>query len=176
MKKESKSKLAHSELFLKFALGVNLDINTGHTLPYLDTFSFGQHVLTKKDLELNRDQEKTGSKILEHVGTYVVILQLNEVLENEWGPSRLESNDITVRNLSQIVRLIRNAFAHDPFSPKWDISNSAKNQKFEIPKILTLNTNGLHRKRVQRLDYGGPLAILRLIQFTQRILEKLGPK
>lgn len=28
------------------------------------------------------------------------------------------------------------------------------NQKFEIPKILTLNTNGLHGKRVQRLDYG----------------------
>lgn len=171
MKEESKIKLKHSELFFKFVLGVNLSITTGHSLPYLETFSFGEHTLTKEDLELNRNQEKIGSSILEHVGTYVMILQLNKVLEDEWGHNRLESNDPIKRNLSQIVRLIRNAFAHDPFHPKWDISNSAKNQEFTISGILTLNTSGLHGKKVKRLDYGGLLALLRLLQFAQKLLN-----
>ena len=172
MRNDSKIKLDHAELFFKFVLGISDYILTSDKpLEYLGIFSFGKHTANYDDLKLNREQEKRGSAILEHVGTYMMILQLNKVLEDEWGEQRLQSNDNDIRIISQVVRLIRNAFAHDPFNPIWDISKSTENQTFDIPKILTLKTNQLDGKKVNRMDYGGPLALLRLLQYTKKKLE-----
>ncbi|MFA4935770.1 MAG: hypothetical protein WC568_08045 [Candidatus Methanoperedens sp.] len=169
MKKESRIKLEHAELFYKFALATSTTIqHSDVNLQYYDTFSFLKHVVNKQDLELTKSEEKIGARILEFVGTYIMTLQLNKVLEDEWGKNRLQSKDKEIQNISQVVRLIRNAFAHDPLKPVWDISKSTMNKEFEIPNILTLKTHNLHGKRLDRKDYGGPLALLRLIQYIKK--------
>ena len=174
MKKESKIKLDHAELFYKFSLAASSHIlHSDVKLSYYGAFSFGKHVLTKKELQLNKSEEKTGARILEFVGTYMMILQLNKVLEDEWGKrKRLQNKDKDIQNISQVVRLIRNAFAHDPFKPMWKIDYSTKNKEFKIPRILTLKTQDLHGKRLDRMHYGGPLALLRLLQFVKKKLDK----
>jgi hypothetical protein len=55
--------------------------------------------------------------MLENVATYMMMLTLNEVLDDEWGKGRLQSKDKEIQNISRVVELIRNAFAHDPFRP-----------------------------------------------------------
>ncbi|MBE3122523.1 MAG: hypothetical protein IMZ58_10015 [Thermoplasmata archaeon] len=171
MQEKSRIKLEHVELFYKFALAASSPVNS-RRLNYLDTFSYLKHVVKKNEVKLTASEEKTGARILEHVGTYMMMLQLNKVLEDEWGKNRLQSKDNDIQNISQVVRLIRNAFAHDPFEPCWNISNSSKNKEFEIPGILTLKTVDLHGKKLERKHYGGPLALLRLLQFTKKKLEK----
>jgi len=171
MKKETQIKLEHAELFYKFALAASTTIyHSDVKLKYHHTFSFLKHTVDRKDLELTASEEKTGARMLEFIGTYMIALQLNKVLEDEWGNNRLHSKDKEIQNISQVVRLIRNAFAHDPLNPVWDISKSARNKEYEIPNILTLKTHDLHGKRVDRNDYSGPLALLRLIQRVNNIL------
>ena len=173
MKKESRIKLEHAELFYKFSLAVSNSISFGISdldLTYYEQFSFLGHIVNKKDLELTKSQERIGARMLESIGTYMIALQLNKVLEDEWREKRLQSRDKDVQSISQVVRLIRNAFAHDPLDPIWDISPSAKDKEFEIPGILTLKTHDLHGKRLDRRHYGGPLALLRLTQHLKKIL------
>lgn len=174
MKKESEAKLRLAKLFYKFALAVSMTF-LGHPdteLRYLDRFSYYKHRAEKSELKLNKADEQRGANALEHVGIFMMALQLNKVLEDEWGRNRLQSNDRNIRNTSQVVRLIRNAFAHDPFMPVWDISKSAKDKEFEIPEILILKTHGLHGKQVKSEDYGGQLALLRLVDFIENNFRK----
>lgn len=174
MKKESEAKLSLAKLFYKFALAVSMTF-LGHPdteLRYLDSFSYYRHRAEKSELQLNKDDEQRGASTLEHVGIFMMVLQLNKVLEDEWGKGRLQSDDKDIRNISQVVRLIRNAFAHDPFVPVWDISKSAKDKEFEIPGILILKTHDLHGKRVKSEDYGGQLALLRLVDFIENKFRK----
>ncbi|VVB85751.1 Uncharacterised protein [uncultured archaeon] len=46
-------------------------------------------------------------------------------------------------------------------------TQATMNKEFEITNILTLKTHNLHGKRLDRYDYGGPLALLRLIQYVK---------
>ena len=171
MKKDNLKKLEHAELFYKFSLAAGNNIEVGDIkLYYHSQYSFLKHTATKKDLELTTSEEKEGARILRFIGTYMIALQLNTILEDEWGQDRINSKNTQVQNISQVIRLIRNAFAHDPLNPIWDISNSSKNKVYIIQDILTLNTHNLHGKRVDRYHYGGPLALLKLIQHIKQIL------
>lgn len=171
MKPESKIKLEWAKTFFKFSF-ITSELFLGSNDKLITTdlaFSYLGHSIT---LKLDKSEEELGSRLLEHIGTYIMIQQLNKVLEDEYGFSRLQSNDIEIINLSQIVRLIRNAFAHDPFNPVWDISKSAENQEYQISGILSINTSNLHGKRLKREDYGGPIALLKLLEYAIDILSQ----
>jgi hypothetical protein len=86
--------------------------------------------------------------MLENVATYMMMLTLNEVLDDEWGKGRLQSKDKEIQNISRVVELIRNAFAHDPFRPTWQLTEATRNKEYEIPGILTLKTDCLEGKRL----------------------------
>jgi hypothetical protein len=86
-------------------------------------------------------------------------------------PDRFKHPDDGIRSAAWIARLLRNAFAHNPFNPVWMLYSECENKVFEVKDVIRLSTEGLHKKRVVREDYGGPLALLRLSQFIRtRIL------
>jgi len=80
--------------------------------------------------------------------------------------------EIKVSSAYQISRLIRNAFAHAPFHPIWSIDPDCRDRTFEVGDIVSLNTKGLNEQPFDWRHYGGPLAILRLSQFTRTIILK----
>jgi hypothetical protein len=109
-----------------------------------------------------------------------MMLTFNEVLRDEWGTGRFESKDREIQNISRVVELIRNAFAHDPFNPTWQLTDATRNKVYDIPGILTLKTDSLHGKRLDEKkdslddkgkDYGGQLALLRLLQDVREKLS-----
>lgn len=58
--------------------------------------------MKREALELSRKEEMDGASILERVATHMMIIQLNRVLEDEWGGlSRLESKYIAKQTISQ---------------------------------------------------------------------------
>jgi hypothetical protein len=151
MKPESKIKLDLAELFYKFSLGVKVTIDSANdkVLTHYGVFAYLKHSVDSKEIELTRDEEEFGAYLQEQVGTYMLILQLDKVLEDEWGTSRIYSKNSEIRKIFRVVRLIRNAFAHDPFKPIWRINSSWRGETYEIPGILTMKTEGLHGNRLK---------------------------
>ena len=166
-KELARKKLDHIETLYKFVLGISgTCISDKLKISYYDVFVFGKHSTEKGELKLSKNEEKVASQILEHIATYTMMVQLNKIMEIKY-PNRLQHSDINIRNASQIIRLIRNAFAHDPLEPVWQITQSCDNQIFQVGNIIKLDTTGLNGKKLKRMDYGGPLALLRLLQYVR---------
>ncbi|MBI4093310.1 MAG: hypothetical protein HY420_05285 [Candidatus Kerfeldbacteria bacterium] len=164
MRKPDKQLLKYAEVFFKLSFAIH---STGSTkLEYLDTFSWGKHVLSKKDLKLTKKQEELGIALLHHVATYTLASQIDTTLQNLYK-NRFKHRRKVVRNASWIARLVRNAFAHNPFYPQWIIQPEAKNSVFEVEDIIKIKTSNLDGKFVSRHDYGGPLALLSLSEFVR---------
>lgn len=88
-------------------------------------------------------------------------------------PDRFRHPNPNIRCASWIARLIRNAFAHNPFAPVWKTYAECKNQTYNVNDVISLKTTGLNGKPVERLDYGGPLALLRLLDFVKQVAENV---
>ena len=166
-------KLHHSELQFKLALAVSTTCHSSNerALCYLGAFSWGKHVMDSEELSLTKENEKLASSILEHSATYLMTLQLDEILEKLF-PNRFEHSNCCVQNGARIVHLIRNAFAHDPLSPAWLIPTYCKNKTFSVEGIISLNTTELNEKKLKRSDYGGQIALLRLLQYFRQLIEE----
>lgn len=85
---------------------------------------------------------------------------------------RKKSKNPDVVGAYQIARMIRNAFAHGPFSPTWSIEQDCRDQIFKVRNIIKLDTTDLHGTRFDWRHYGGPLALFRLSRFLRIHLLK----
>ena len=166
-------KLHYSELQFKLALAVSTTCHSSNepALRYLGAFSWGKHFMDSEELSLTIEEEKLASSTLELSATYLMTLQLDEVLEKFFS-NRFEHSNCSVQNGAFIVHLIRNAFAHDPLSPTWLIPAYCKNKVFNVEGIISLNTNELNKKKLKRSHYGGQIALLRLLQYFSQLIAE----
>ncbi len=165
--------LEYAQLQYKFALAVSTNIQF-HKFPdlvYHDAFAYGPHVFEKEELMLSKEQEQLAAILLVHSATYLCAVQADTVLQATI-PDRFKHSDPNIRSASWIARLIRNAFAHNPFAPVWKTYSECENQTYAVENVISLKTSGLDGKPVQRLDYGGPLALLRLLDFVKQVATK----
>ncbi|NET40181.1 MAG: hypothetical protein F6K19_50980, partial [Cyanothece sp. SIO1E1] len=116
------------------------------------------------------NQEELAFAALEHCGTYLSAVQVHTALE-AIHPNPFNIPEKEIADAFQIARLIRNAFAHNPFNPVWEIRNKWKNTVFNVPDIITLDTSDLDGKIVKRKHYGGPISILRFIEYARSIVQ-----
>jgi hypothetical protein len=119
-----------------------------------------------EELALEKKQEELASTLLAHSATYLLAVQLDKFLDKVVSQALRES-DQELASAWRISHLIRNAFAHDPLAPTWDIKQNLRNQLFRVRDIISLDTTELHGKPVLRHHYGGPLALLRLVQYIR---------
>ncbi len=101
--------------------------------------------------------------MLEHIATSTIIIQLNEI-QKKYLKGIPEP---TLYELRPILRLLRNAYAHDPLSPIWKLKPSEENTQYKIENVISVDTNGLNGKPVDYNQYGGPICIYRLIQYVR---------
>ena len=140
-------------------------------LPYPKTWSWGRHSVTDKDIKLSRDEARDGAMYVAHSALYIMVIQIDTALEKCFGGDRFSHPDKDIKSASCIARLIRNAFAHDPFHPVWLVPSRMKKQIFRLDKIdVELNVNDLEGKNVKRSHYGGPLALLQLSRFVRELI------
>jgi hypothetical protein len=122
---------------------------------------------------LNREQEIFAATLLVHSATYLCAVQADTILQATTH-DRFKHVNQNIRSASWIARLIRNAFAHNPFAPVWKTYPECENQIYSVENVISLNTAGLNGKPVRRLDYGGPLALLCLSDFVKEVAEEAG--
>ncbi len=165
----------HGELIENAEILFKLSLGFSATLPqlgYYSTLASYRHTANDADLRLTREEEGIGATLFEHVATYILAVQIDTALGALY-PNRFENADQNLCCAARIARLIRNAFAHNPFAPewKWKTNGPCENRQFVVPDIISLDTTGLSGKYVERRHYGGPLALLKLADFVRERLD-----
>lgn len=168
--------LKHAETQFRFAIALNTLYSGADddlpTLIYFDKWYWGKHKVTKKELHLSRNDERNGAMFLSHSALYILVVQIDTALEALLGKGRFNHQNNEIRSVACISRLIRNAFAHNPFYPTWLIDRKMKNKKYRVERVgIEIDTTGLENVYVKRKHYGGPLAVLELSKFVRALLR-----
>jgi hypothetical protein len=96
---------------------------------------------SKKSFENTIDNQMKGALGL-------LVTQINSIFEKNWGEQRLQDSDPARRTIRCIIYQIRNAFAHNPFKPFWQVGKGFRHP-FEIPAIgLKLDFKALDGKEL----------------------------
>lgn len=165
-----------AELQFRLASAVRLAV-TGNRQP-LDLpmeWTHGQHRVRYEEIALRQDQADYAACFLHRSATYLMAVAIKDAI---WAavPNPKLSSDSNVRAAYQIARLIRNAFAHAPFSPTWSIDRDCRDTTFAVADLITLDTRKLQGTTFDWRHYGGPLALFRLCRFVRiDILEDQAP-
>lgn len=165
-----------AELQFRLASAVRLAV-TGNRQP-LDLpmeWVHGQHRVRYEEIALRQDQADYAAAFLQRSATYLMAVAMKDAIRAV-VPEPKASPDADVRAAYQIARLIRNAFAHAPFSPTWSIDPDCRDKTFEIFGLITLHTTGLHGTAFDWRHYGGPLALFRLARFVRMTILKDDPR
>lgn len=98
--------------------------------------------------------------------------QIDSVLDRLEGSGRFASGARPeLFGAAWIGRLVRNAFAHNPLAPLWKLDRECRGKVYEVPRVIKLDCRLLKTgEPVRRMDYGGPLALLRLSIFVRGVL------
>jgi hypothetical protein len=121
-----------AELQFRLASAVRLAV-TGKQQP-LDLpieWTHGQHRVRYEEIALRQDQADYAAFFLHRSATYLMAVAMKDAIRAV-APDPKASLDANLRAAYQIARLIRNAFAHGPFSPTWSIDNDCRDTIFAI--------------------------------------------
>jgi hypothetical protein len=132
-------------------------------------FTFGKRTVTSADVKLTRDEADEGAAVLEHTATYTLAMQIVQAMKDVLQKPR-EHKDQEVRHAFEMARLIRNAYAHQPFRPHWSIDPDCANKVFEVAGIARVETANLSGQAVRWQDYGGMLALFRLSHYVRSVI------
>lgn len=117
-------------------------------------------------MELNPDEEEMASNLMLWSATRLLAVQMNTVLERT-SPSHFDRPREELRDATTIVRLVRNAFAHNPFEPTWDMEPKYRDRVFEVPGIIRIDIHGKQGTVMVNRHLGGRSALLRLAQWLR---------
>jgi hypothetical protein len=160
-----------AELQFRLASAVrDATISKVQPLDLPDVWFHGKHHVTYAEIALRQDQAEYAACFLHQSATFLMAVAIKDAI-CAFEPDPKNAKKSNVRAAYQIARLIRNAFAHAPFFPKWSIDADCSDKVFAIPGVIELATKGLHGTLLDWHHYGGPLALFRFCRFVrERIL------
>lgn len=129
-------------------------------------WTHGKHRVRYEEIALRQDQAEYAACFLNRSATFLLAVAIKDAIAAV-VPDPKTSSDSNVRAAYQVARLVRNAFAHAPFDPRWSIDRDCRDGVFAVPNVVTLDTTGLHGTAFDWQHYGGPLALYRLSQFVR---------
>lgn len=129
-------------------------------------WTHGQHRVQYGEIALRPDQADYAACFLHRSATFLMAVAMKDAIRAV-VPDPKNSNNSDVQAAYQIARLIRNAFAHAPFSPKWSIDPDCRDKVFAIPDVIALDTKDLDGAEFDWHKYGGPLALFRLCRWVR---------
>lgn len=138
-------------------------------------WTHGKHRVTYGEIALRQDQADFAAQFLHQSSTFLMAVAMKDAIKAV-VPDPKRAVDSSVRAAYQVARLVRNAFAHRPFSPVWSIDPDCRDTPFTVPDIIELNTTGLHDSPFDWRHYGGPLALFRLCRFVRISILRDDPK
>ena len=160
-------RLFTAELQFRLASAVRLAVTLENQPLEMPTeWVHGQHRVKHEEIALRPDQADYAACFLQRSATFLMAVGMKDAIRTA-VPDPKSSADSDVRAAYQIARMIRNAFAHAPFSPKWSIDPNCRNQVFSVTDVISLDTTGIDGIEFDWRHYGGPLALLRMCRWVR---------
>lgn len=188
--------LFDAELQFRLAAAVRIAV-TGHRQPldFPDVWTHSFVSVRYEELALRQDQAEDAACLMQHSATLTMAVVVKDAIEaivpelpnairrqpfvnevtNAISNSASKPWKVSEEHVAaayHISRLVRNAYAHAPFAPRWIIHEQIRDTTFSIPDVIRLRTNDLHGQRFDWRHYGGLLAMYKLCRFTR--FELLG--
>jgi len=158
--------LSHLEDNYKFCICIRgaIDFNKIKVDPPF-TSTYGNYTLVKEDFNLDEDQLKRSGWISQNNAILVLAIHLSKFMQR-FGHKEFK-NDIDWKHAHLIVKHIRNAWAHDPFNPMWDIKKPDEQIILKVEDIITLDATKLDGNPVQNRQFGFSHALLKLSEYVR---------
>lgn len=167
MKKETILELKLAELQFRLAVTVRLATTLeNQPLDAPTQWSHGKHVVSYEEIVLTKEQADIAANYLKQTATYLMAITIKEALKRIFTDPKNHS-DKNIVAAYQISRLIRNAFAHSPIRPVWQIDPECRDKEFVVDDVMTLNTKELDQKPFDWRHYGGLLALFWLSKYVR---------
>jgi hypothetical protein len=154
---------------LQFRLASAVRLATSRKVQPLDLpmeWTHGSQRVEYHEVALRPDQADFAACFLHRSATYLMALAMKDAIRAVVADPK-NSADSDVRGSYQIARLIRNAFSHAPFAPRWSIDPDCQAKVFSVGGFISLDTTGLQDTPLDWRHYGGPLALFRLCRFVR---------
>jgi len=159
---------------VQFRLASAVRIATTQNAQPLDlpmVWTHGDQTVKYEDIALRSDQADGAAFFLQRSATFLMAVAVKDAIKATIADPK-HSTDLSLRAAFEISRLVRNAFAHAPFAPTWSIDPDCRDQVFEVPGVIRLDTRGLQGVAFDWRHYGGPLALLKLCRHARMELLK----
>jgi hypothetical protein len=165
----------HRPEFLSFAHLVGSPFSFGLTVELSDPpelYVVGEHALRREDFKLEPDEMAICGTILERLAYRLLAMELDSALSEKFrGHDRFNHSDPFIRDASVVVRLIRNAVAHNILDLVWKVDRKLQGRKITIQGVLDFDTSEINNKTLNRLHFGGPIALLKLSEMIAARIE-----
>ncbi|BAU14319.1 hypothetical protein LEP3755_48660 [Leptolyngbya sp. NIES-3755] len=136
----------------------------------LGGMTYGGLHINEEDLKLSADDAALASNGLKHCSILTLAVVIDSAFENI-VPDRFSSSNQDIKIAARIARILRNAYTHDPFFPKWNCTNENHIGKFVIPNVIAVDTTTVNGLEVEWQHYGGLLSLLLFLRHCQRLLH-----
>ena len=154
------------EYQFKFAIAAWATVHSrDFRLNYIDAYDDGAHMLTREEMLLTPEEEEMASNLVMWSSTYLLAVQMNTALERI-SLHHFNKPMEELRAAKIIVNLVRNAFAHNPMEPTWDIPETLRDRIFEVPRVIRLDTHEIQGMTVNIRRFGAS-SFLRLAQWLR---------
>src|SRR6266849_5500866 len=99
---------------LQFKLALQVAAVPGGVTQRLTFMTYGRLSIEKQDLQLSEEDVPLAQTALKQIATFTLALAIDTAFENTIA-DRFNSPDHEIVIAARIARILRNAFAHDPF-------------------------------------------------------------
>lgn len=109
------------------------------------------------------------------VAFYSSAIATDQILCDIFDGNYLEDTDQSKKGIRVLVRLLRNAFSHNPWYPQWKIS---KNQRKSFPiklddgSCFSFDATKLHGSGIQPIQIGGVEFWIKLLAHCEHLVSK----
>jgi hypothetical protein len=157
-------RVEQSELQFKLSIAVWSTVHdSDYHLNYVEAFDDVAHTLTREEMSLTPEEEDMASFLLEWSAAHLLAVQMDTALD-QISPNHFRIPRADFEAAKIIVRLVRNAFAHNPIEPVWNMRPQYRDRIFQVPNVILLDTHGLQGAGVRERHFGGFSSLLRLAQ------------
>lgn len=185
--------LFDAELQFRLTAAVRIAVTQDRQpLDFPQLWTHGKYSVSYDEMALRHDQAEYAAHVIQHSATLTMAVAVKDAIEAvapnlpdavyEKGNQILQAVSDAIGNTQSkpwkvpddqvattyhISRLIRNAYAHAPFAPRWQINSGIRDHNFIVKDVIELRTRDLHGKSFDWRHYGGLLGLYQLCRFTR---------
>ena len=128
--------------------------------------SLGPYPMTGLD-SIDRDRAAWSSEL---ISTQHLAISLDTALEKTFAANRLTDSSLH-RDYFTFVRCLRNAFAHNPYEPKWELRDEKYRRRLHLEESWDLDLTDCNGKDVDPQQYRYASGLLRLVDRGIALLD-----